>query len=161
MVVLQGTDPADPLNRSLIAQLAAQRVGRVCRVNHNPSSLNDRHRLIDKAHLRRLGMNRKKLAHISVSCPWGGAVCTALVLRRSLQTPQSTTCPMASAFPVALTLSIVFPKRPSPPASLRCSRLNLPHKASHDENPNQQKHARFGQKPAATTALHHPPWAAH
>ena len=63
VVLLQGADTPDAFHRFFIAQLAAQRVGRIGGIHNHATTLNNAHSLLNQSCLWRLWMNRKKLAH--------------------------------------------------------------------------------------------------
>src|SRR5690606_25462511 len=63
VLVIETPQAADALQRALVAQLAAQRVGRVGRVGDHAAGAQDLHRLLDQPRLGVLRVNLEKLAH--------------------------------------------------------------------------------------------------
>ncbi|MCY1188003.1 hypothetical protein D9M73_290510 [compost metagenome] len=66
MLLVQLAQGTHPLDRALVADLTAQRVGRVGRIHHHPTLADDLDGLFDQARLRILRMNLEKLAHVVV-----------------------------------------------------------------------------------------------
>ena len=65
MVVLVGTANAlDTFHRGLVANMAAQRVTRIGRVNHEPAAIDDGDRLLDQTALRIVRVYFEELRHI-------------------------------------------------------------------------------------------------
>ncbi|MNG36696.1 hypothetical protein D3C84_1238150 [compost metagenome] len=63
MLLVQPAQAADALDRSLVADQATQRIGRVGRIDDHPARLDDLHGLLDQARLWILRMYLEELTH--------------------------------------------------------------------------------------------------
>ncbi|EPN16627.1 hypothetical protein A259_13665 [Pseudomonas syringae pv. actinidiae ICMP 19070] len=65
VLVVQLAQAADTLDGALVADLATQRVGGICRVDHQPAGFYDFRGLFDQARLRVFRMDLEKLTHVN------------------------------------------------------------------------------------------------
>ncbi len=63
MVLVGAANPLDALHRGLVADVAAERVTRIGRVNDDAAAVDDRDRLLDQPALRIVRMNFEILRH--------------------------------------------------------------------------------------------------
>ncbi|MCY1466521.1 hypothetical protein D9M71_848510 [compost metagenome] len=63
MLLVQPAQAADALDRALVADQAAQRIGRIGRIDDHPAGPDDLHGLLDQARLRILRVYLEKLTH--------------------------------------------------------------------------------------------------
>src|SRR5690606_25351267 len=63
VLVIELADTANALERALIAELAAQRVGRIGRIGYDAAAADDFYSARDEAGLRVVGVNLEELAH--------------------------------------------------------------------------------------------------
>ena len=63
MILVGASDALNALHRGLVADMAAQGVTRIGRINHHPAAIDDGDRLLDQTALWIVRMDLKKLGH--------------------------------------------------------------------------------------------------